>query len=932
MVDSNDNLSLEGGARTTHSTTESCPLSTNSPNNIKVVSNVADTSLFTIPIKKLGVDDIKRHLDITMEMFGCTDETLLFLGSPRNTVNPINKMVKKSEVFNQITKHNLTGEKSAYLSINQKVFVYNLKKQKKEEIVTTICDIFIDIDTAHEAGIRTKTATEEELTTAYNQALQIKEYLEQKYDCKVFIAFSGNGVHLHIPVPITKISTEETEFWREKYKLFGKQIIQEVGIETDSKVFEPVRKCTAYGSLNVKVLNDPRQTFWMGELYDMPLEEAKKQIESARTQNMGLFNAFCAAVPAQTKGSNIVAPKSKKLDFKEIPLDEITAEYLQLIKNDEKLRPCIRDKVTCVPPVGSGHTSRLAVRNELRANGYTDEKIITVFSIQPNFDEEKTRKALNEPPIPPFECKTLMEIGFCTSPICFCDWRANFTSQGIDYDQDFPTDYGNFPPIMYKPTNKSDEKPMPFPPAKSAKIFCDSILVYRNPKSSTIYLYNNKKAEWEKHDVDDTRILKKLVTYRRNFNINREYTTAFHDAVLTEIYDNDNIWKSENQFINLGDCIIDTEKWIIYPDKKEKKHTVFNFKYMYNISERIIPLIEKVDELAKTVWEKDFEQIQMALGTLLLSGRKPKQFNWLYAKQKNTGRSTFLEIVKTTLHPYLPTRNGNEFFNPDNQFSLEGTEDCLGVLIDEMKGVNIDGAQIAKRILGAHTQAVNKKHKAISESKNNLKPFVISNNICELIKPEPTLSDKIIYFNSETEKLTKDDTIVTRYTDSEDKRQAFFSWLMQGAEKYVALQGKEIPKTSCQDVLMSETLAGADDDMILLKHFISCPDGAISVDSVNGIRDDFYAEHKKLKRPTRTKTEFHELLAKKLANWVPSAAQPYPSVVKNADAGLGEKATRLILVITNNEDDCLRYIKVEGKEKYVPMTQEQLDFAVYGNN
>lgn len=63
-MDSNDNLSLENGTRTTRSTTESCPLSTNSPNNLKVISNEIINQL----IQEINSDPYTINIQVIREL------------------------------------------------------------------------------------------------------------------------------------------------------------------------------------------------------------------------------------------------------------------------------------------------------------------------------------------------------------------------------------------------------------------------------------------------------------------------------------------------------------------------------------------------------------------------------------------------------------------------------------------------------------------------------------------------------------------------------------------------------------------------------------------------------------------------------------------------------------------------------------------------
>ena len=77
----------------------------------------------------------------------------------------------------------------------------NDKEKDNDSIkgVCALCDFWLDVDSKRTD--KSKPANEVELQEALNRAAKLKEHIEIAYGAVGFLANSGNGFHIHFPLP-----------------------------------------------------------------------------------------------------------------------------------------------------------------------------------------------------------------------------------------------------------------------------------------------------------------------------------------------------------------------------------------------------------------------------------------------------------------------------------------------------------------------------------------------------------------------------------------------------------------------------------------------------------------------------------------------------------------------------------------------------------
>lgn len=255
---------------------------------------------------------------------------LAILG-PRRCYQATAKNYATNDVKNAYLKKE---EVSAWcLDLNQKGYVTWLSINEKEkdcnEGVTALNDFWLDID-ARPKGVDDRTATEQELLTALGRANKLKNYVENQYAALGFMAASGNGFHIHFPLPRFEIPNELRLTVNSRVKTFAIEVSSHAQVEID-KTYDISRKTALIGTLNLKIPTKPLATKWDNDLFSQGLEVASKYVENARLQNSDLLDAILKTEP-EKQPKLVVAPSENHLGIEQI-LEKDT-KLSDLLKGD----------------------------------------------------------------------------------------------------------------------------------------------------------------------------------------------------------------------------------------------------------------------------------------------------------------------------------------------------------------------------------------------------------------------------------------------------------------------------------------------------------------------------------------------------------------------------------------------------------------------
>jgi hypothetical protein len=163
----------------------------------------------------------------------------------------------------------------------------------KNEGVQALCDFWLDVDRPKEVKDKEKRkpATETELKEALDRANKLQQHIETTHNAIGFLAKSGNGFHIHFPLPITPLPKEERLKTNEKVRKFAKKASAKIGAEIDA-AYDIRRVTTLIGTKNLKLPETPIQTAWDRMVTCDGLEAALKYVETAREQNKELLEAI----------------------------------------------------------------------------------------------------------------------------------------------------------------------------------------------------------------------------------------------------------------------------------------------------------------------------------------------------------------------------------------------------------------------------------------------------------------------------------------------------------------------------------------------------------------------------------------------------------------------------------------------------------------
>ena len=221
----------------------------------------------------------------------------------------------------------------------------------KNEGVTRLCDLFFDIDAKR--ADKSQPATNEERFEALQRASKLEEYIRKKFNARGFIASSGNGAHIHFPLPCFPLPSENFRLLiNEKVKSFSKRVAKEAGIEVDN-TFDLRRVSTLIGTFNQKIKDKPLETRWISDFYyPNNLDETIKIIRTAREVNYTLVKAILdepietIQKPVTNQPDANFSPETlerlKALRQKDAKLDRLLNKQICIEKEPETLiEPCV---------------------------------------------------------------------------------------------------------------------------------------------------------------------------------------------------------------------------------------------------------------------------------------------------------------------------------------------------------------------------------------------------------------------------------------------------------------------------------------------------------------------------------------------------------------------------------------------------------------
>lgn len=220
-----------------------------------------------------------------------------------------NEFLKPEEVIPILTNWNNNGF-TTWLSLND-------KEQDSIKGVTALQDFWIDIDSRPKA-VDDRLATREEMQEALERTVKLKNFIENQYSAIGFTANSGNGFHIHFPLPRFEIPPELRESVNKKVRAFAKAASKFVNAKIDN-TYDISRRTTLIGTKNNKLPNFPLPTVWDKEILTNGLEQALKDVEKARTQNTALLEAILMTEEPSTKTEKYVAPpKENHIDIEQL--------------------------------------------------------------------------------------------------------------------------------------------------------------------------------------------------------------------------------------------------------------------------------------------------------------------------------------------------------------------------------------------------------------------------------------------------------------------------------------------------------------------------------------------------------------------------------------------------------------------------------------
>jgi hypothetical protein len=235
------------------------------------------------PTSKISYDHAQVHLAILGHR-----EKYFVTAKNHSTGEVLNFNLIQKEIITKAEELNNKGF-CVWVSLNPKIY-------DGTSGVSSLADFWLDIDRPKKTKDSDKPATKEELQEALERARTLEQHIEKKYNAIGFLAYSGNGYHLHFPLPITPIDPKQCPTINLQVRAFAKKVAQTIGKEIDS-TYDINRKTTLIGSQNLKIQNAPLNTSWDSMIIEEGLEKALSYVQTGREQNKGLLEAILNTSP-----------------------------------------------------------------------------------------------------------------------------------------------------------------------------------------------------------------------------------------------------------------------------------------------------------------------------------------------------------------------------------------------------------------------------------------------------------------------------------------------------------------------------------------------------------------------------------------------------------------------------------------------------------
>lgn len=301
------------------------------------------------------MNEPRNHAELHLAILG-PRESYQYTAKNFKTKDVKNDFLRKDEVTTVLFNLNEKGY-TTWLSIND-------KERDSIEGVKALCDFWLDID-ARPKGVDDRTATEEELKASLDRADKLKNHIENQYAAIGFMAKSGNGFHIHFPLPRCDLDPELRNQVNLKVRFFAKTVSTTVKAEIDN-TYDINRKTTLIGTANKKIPDKPLATGWDSELLSRGLEAALKYVENARNQNKILLETILATEDPKT-AKKTLQPTENHLDIE------------QLLRNDQKLYDLLKVGDYKKYNYKSRSEGEQAILTTLVLEGFPDEDINTIM-------------------------------------------------------------------------------------------------------------------------------------------------------------------------------------------------------------------------------------------------------------------------------------------------------------------------------------------------------------------------------------------------------------------------------------------------------------------------------------------------------------------------------------------------------------------------
>lgn len=274
-----------------------------------------------------------------------------------------NEFLKTEEVITVLMNWNKNGF-TTWLSLND-------KEEDKITGVTALQDFWLDID-SRPKGVDDRIATNDELQKALDAALKIKKHIENNYAAVGYLAKSGNGFHIHFPLPRFNLPTESREQVNKKVRAFAKATAKVADVKIDN-TYDIARRTTLIGTANNKLPGQPLQTSWEDTVFEKGLNAALEGVEKARSQNQQLLNDILCAQEEKPKTNYAVIPKQQHIDIEQ--LCHLEPKFYELYKVANKENKLHVSKYN----YKSRSEAEASIVTRLVLEGFNDEEIAQVM-------------------------------------------------------------------------------------------------------------------------------------------------------------------------------------------------------------------------------------------------------------------------------------------------------------------------------------------------------------------------------------------------------------------------------------------------------------------------------------------------------------------------------------------------------------------------